>query len=48
MMEFALHGMAEYSLLSKHKLVTGTSFKDLLSSMLNLQDSEDNDEDFNI
>ncbi|MFQ3212831.1 MAG: magnesium chelatase subunit I [Marivirga sp.] len=47
MMEFALHGMAEYSLLSKHKLVTGNSFKDLLSSMLNLEDSQEKDDDFN-
>lgn len=48
MMEFALHGMAEYSLLSKHALANGHSFKDLLSSMLNFEDSNDNDEDFNI
>lgn len=46
MMEFALHGMAEYSLLSKHKLLTGNSFKDLLSSMLNLEDSQENDDNF--
>ena len=46
-MEFALHGMAENSLLSKLALSTGTSFKDLLSSMLNLEDSEENDDDFN-
>jgi magnesium chelatase subunit I len=48
MMEFALHGMAEYSLLSKHALSKGHSFKDLLSSMLNFEDSTDSDEDFNI
>jgi magnesium chelatase subunit I len=48
MMEFALHGMAEYSLLSKHALATGHSFKDLLSSMLNFEDSSDENEDFNI
>ncbi|GAA5025611.1 magnesium chelatase [Marivirga lumbricoides] len=46
LMEFALHGLAEYSLLSKHRLATGHSFKDLLSSMLNLEDSMDNDEDY--
>jgi magnesium chelatase subunit I len=48
MMEFALHGMAEYSLLSKHALAKGHSFKDLLSSMLNFKDSPDKDDDFNI
>ncbi len=45
LMEFALHGLAEYSLLSKHKLATGHSFKDLLSSMLNMEDSSNNSED---
>jgi magnesium chelatase subunit I len=38
MMEFALHGMAEHSLLSKNKLISGISFKDLFGSLLN-QDS---------
>lgn len=45
MMEFALHGMAEYSLLSRHGLATGTQFKDLLSSMFTLpRPDEDDDE----
>jgi magnesium chelatase subunit I len=35
MMEFALHGMAEHSLLSKNKLVEGVIFKDLFGSLLN-------------
>lgn len=35
MMEFALHGLAEHSLLSKNKLVEGVSFKDLFGSLLN-------------
>jgi magnesium chelatase subunit I len=35
LMEFALHGLAEHSLLSKNKLVEGTSFKDLFGSLLN-------------
>jgi len=35
MMEFALHGMAEHSLLSKNKLISGVSFKDLFGSLLN-------------
>ncbi|MBS1489943.1 MAG: magnesium chelatase [Bacteroidetes bacterium] len=43
-MEFALHGLAEYSLISKHNLTAGLQFKDLLSSMFNLP-NEDNEED---
>jgi magnesium chelatase subunit I len=35
LMEFALHGMAEHSLLNKNKLLNGTSFKDLFGSLLN-------------
>jgi len=34
-MEFALHGLAEHSLLSKNKLVSGIGFKDLFGSLLN-------------
>ncbi len=48
LMEFALHGLAEYSLLSKHSLTAGLQFKDLLSSMFTLPkpgDQEDEDED---
>ncbi len=33
LMEFVLHGLAEYSLLSKHLLQTGMQFTDLFSSM---------------
>ncbi|MFQ5584200.1 MAG: magnesium chelatase [Calditrichia bacterium] len=33
LMEFALHGLAEYSFLSKHPVESGLQFKDLLSSM---------------
>jgi magnesium chelatase subunit I len=49
LMEFALHGLAEYSLISKHNLVTGHQFKDLLSSMFTLskdtpEEEEDDDE----
>jgi magnesium chelatase subunit I len=48
-MEFALHGLAEYSLISKHFLTAGLQFKDLLSSMFTLprpgdQDDDDDDE----
>lgn len=35
MMEFALHGLAEHSLVSKNKLVEGIIFKDLFGSLLN-------------
>lgn len=35
MMEFVLHGLAEHSMLSKHKLVEGTVFKDLFGSLMN-------------
>ncbi|MGK7393673.1 MAG: magnesium chelatase [Candidatus Cyclobacteriaceae bacterium M3_2C_046] len=47
LMEFALHGLAEYSLLSKNKISTGHLFKDLLSSMFNMSDPDDQDLDFN-
>ncbi len=33
LMEFALHGLSEYSMLSKNNLTSGLQFKDLLSSM---------------
>ena len=49
LMEFAMHGLAEYSLISKHTLTSGLQFKDLLSSMFNLpgkdEDEPDDDED---
>lgn len=49
LMEFALHGLAEYSLISKHNLTTGLQFKDLLSGMFTLPrpgaDGDDEDED---
>ncbi len=35
MMEFVLHGLAEYSLLSKNNLVSGLRFRDLFSSVFN-------------
>ncbi len=40
LMEFLLHGLAEYSFLSKNVLETGLQFKDLLSSMLRLSDED--------
>lgn len=49
LMEFALHGLAEYSLISKHHLSSGLQFKDLLSSMFTLPkpgaDDDDEEED---
>ena len=44
MMEFALHGLAEYSLISKKKLVKGHQFGDLLSSMISFPDFDDDDD----
>lgn len=43
-MEFLLHGLAEYSLLSKHHIEFGLQFKDMLSSMFTL--SEDDEDDY--
>ena len=45
LMEFALHGLAEYSLISKHSLTAGLQFKDLLSSMFTLPKPDEDDED---
>jgi magnesium chelatase subunit I len=49
LMEFALHGLAEYSLISKHNLTAGLQFKDLLSGMFSLprpdQEQDDDDDD---
>ncbi|KEO72036.1 P-loop NTPase family protein [Anditalea andensis] len=44
-MEFALHGLAEYSQLSKKLLDTGMQFKDLFSSMFNLGEEEEDEDD---
>jgi magnesium chelatase subunit I len=48
MMEFALHGVAEYSLISKKAVDTGIVFKDLLDSMFdpNKMKFDDEDDDF--
>lgn len=45
LMEFALHGLAEFSLISKHTLSSGLQFKDLLSGMFSLPKDEDESED---
>ncbi len=45
LMEFLLHGLSEYSQLSKFRLENGVQFKDMLSSMFTLStDEEDDDE----
>lgn len=44
MMEFALHGLAEYSMLSKKGLDSGLQFKDLLSSMFTMPGENGNDD----
>ncbi len=43
-MEFVLHGLTEYSLLSKFKMETGVQFKDMLSSMFTMSSDEDNED----
>ena len=45
LMEFLLHGLAEYSLLSKLMLERGIQFKDMLSSMFKMTTEDDMDED---
>jgi magnesium chelatase subunit I len=45
LMEFALHGLAEYSLISKNHLTAGLQFKDLLSGMFTLPRPDEDDED---
>jgi magnesium chelatase subunit I len=51
LMEFVLHGLASYSLVSKKILETSIEFKDLMGSMLNIQSSgaydDLDEEDFN-
>ncbi len=46
-MEFLLHGLSEYSLLSKFRLEKGLQFKDMLSSMFTMPSSDEDDEGFN-
>jgi magnesium chelatase subunit I len=45
LMEFVLHGLAAYSLISKKILENSVEFKDLMGSMLNIQSSTSYDED---
>jgi magnesium chelatase subunit I len=44
LMEFVLHGLASYSLISKKILESSVEFKDLMGSMLNIQSSSLYDE----
>jgi magnesium chelatase subunit I len=50
LMEFVLHGLSSYSLISKKIFETSVEFKDLMGSMLNIQsssyDDDFEDEDF--
>jgi magnesium chelatase subunit I len=47
LMEFALHGLAEFSALGKARLESGLQFKDLLSGMFEMPvNDDDEDEDF--
>lgn len=41
LMEFVLHSLAEYSMLSKFRLEDGIQFKDMLSSMFSMNNDED-------
>jgi len=45
LMEFALHGMAEFSLISKMNIGTGNRFKDILSGMFEIKQDESEDEE---
>ena len=45
LMEFALHGLAEYSFISKHLVDAGLQFRDLLSSMFTTGNRDEEDED---
>ncbi|MCC2545107.1 sigma 54-interacting transcriptional regulator [Hymenobacter sp. BT175] len=46
LMEFLLHGLAEYSLISRNRVTAGSQFKDLLSSMFTMPSfGEDDDEE---
>ena len=46
LMEFVLHGLSSYSLISKKILESSVEFKDLMGSMLNIQTSNSFDDEF--
>jgi magnesium chelatase subunit I len=39
-MEFVLHGLAEFSQLSRHRIEKGIEFKDLMSGMFSMKNEE--------
>ena len=41
MMEFVLHGLSEFSKLSKNPLVSGLRFKDMFSSVFNMDEMDE-------
>jgi magnesium chelatase subunit I len=43
LMEFILHGLAEYSLLSKNVMEEGLSFSDLFSTVFSMDDYDEQD-----
>jgi len=43
MMEFLLHGLAEFSLISKQHVEFGLQFKDMISTMFAKHSEEDDD-----
>ena len=43
-MEFLLHGLAEFSQISKLQLASGLQFKDLMGSMMNFRHEKDSEE----
>jgi magnesium chelatase subunit I len=45
LMEFVLHGLASYSLISKKSIDGKTNFSDLMGSILNLQSDDQNEDD---
>jgi magnesium chelatase subunit I len=44
-MEFVLHGLAEHSMLSRHGMDRGMSFKDILNSVFSSTDLDDEDDE---
>ncbi|MEI9947174.1 MAG: hypothetical protein WDN26_23535 [Chitinophagaceae bacterium] len=45
-MEFVLHGLASYSLISKKIFESKVEFKDLIGSMMNMGATQDYEGDF--
>jgi magnesium chelatase subunit I len=45
-MEFLLHGLSEFSQVSKSYLDNGYAFKDMLGSLFNARFDDEDDEDF--